>query len=768
MTREQRQMVTPNDGNLTLTSDLLNQANVHLSSEFCRSWLDLDDPTGLPTRLGADGVAAQFQLRTSFALLVGGVEQRGMHGELEYHGARLGSDLRRSGLIHHQIEADGRVYIVPIAVAGWRGELRYHLKTSAPAITWSWRLVPGPEAEAIRDVRIEMDIKLPESGPWAFHVSGTPIRSGLALAELPGSLVFRGLGAEGAAAGVIAVSGDSPETLVIWPRCITESGTTTLSPTPGGFHVSHSTRLAAVPQHGLELHQSGIALDVLGSGWDIVGADVARWLDELGLRTPQDRASWTAGATIYEAQVGTSLFAGGTWTYAPYPEIADLVADLPRIRELGFDTIQLMPKQPFPSYNVIDYDDIETTYGNVADLRAAIDWCHGHGMRFILDVLMHGVVDQESIDEVAKSVRSGRWADVVHADAATVDALGLSAMEQRTLSWSRHILDFERAWHDSSPIRHPLTEEKPDWFCRDSSGKVTGVYTKAFDVSHPEWQQYFSDKMVMLVGELGIDGFRFDAPVYNHFPNWSPRTRTRASVQELGAVTLFRSLRQRLHQLDPDLMLYTEPNGPLFRESMDLNYNYDETWLPESIFGAGGDNPPSRVRNARDLARWLADRDAALPAGSVTAHHLDSHDTFWWPLPGSKWRREQIGIDATRVLMTAFALSGGPYMMFVGGESGMEATITEVNRLRAQRPELISGTHAFGLEGISSDDLFVVRHHLGGNSSVLLANLRDQALTEDLSVQLPGRWHDLLGGHDVTDSQLKLGPFGAALWTCAS
>ena len=752
-----------------LTSDLLNRATKRLTSEFSTTWLDLDDTTGLPTRLGADGVAAQFQLRTSFALLVGGIERRGMEGELEYEGARLRDNLERSGPIHQQIEADGRVYIVGVAVAGWRGELRYHLKAAAPAITWSWRLAPGPEAEAIRDVRIEMDIELPETDRWAFQVPGTPIRSGLAFADLPASLVFEGLGAVGAGgAGVIAVCDDSPETLVIWPRCITESGTTTLSPTPGGFHVVHSTRLAAVPHDGLDLQQSGIALDALPYGWDKVGSDVARWLGELGLRTPQDRASWTSGATLYEAQVGTSLFAAGTWSYAPYPEMADLVADLPRIRELGFDTIQLMPRQPFPSYNVIDYDDIETTYGNVADLRTAIDWCHDHGMRFILDVLMHGVIDQESIDEVAESVRSGRWAEVVYADAATVDAMGLSAYEQRTLSWSRHILDFEQAWHDGSPARHPLTEQQPDWFCRDSSGKVLGVYTKAFDASHPAWQQYFGDKMVMLVRELGIDGFRFDAPSYNHFPNWSPRTRSRASVQELGAVTLFRSLRRRLHELDPELMLYTEPNGPLFRESMDLNYNYDETWLPGSIFGAGGDNPPSRVRNARDLARWLADRDAALPAGSITAHHLDSHDTFWWPLPGSKWRREQIGINATRVLMTAFALSGGPYMMFVGGEDGIEAAITEVNRLRSQRPELASGTHTFGLEGISSDDLFVVRHHLGRDSSVLLANLSDQALAEDLSAQLPGLWYDWLGRHNVTDSQLKLGPYAAALWTRAS
>ncbi|MEA5117939.1 MAG: DUF3459 domain-containing protein, partial [Propionicimonas sp.] len=271
-------------------------------------------------------------------------------------------------------------------------------------------------------------------------------------------------------------------------------------------------------------------------------------------------------------------------------------------------------------------------------------------------------------------------------------------------------------------------------------------------------------KMVALVRELDIDGFRFDAPGYNHFPNWSPRTRARASVQELGALPLFRTLRRTLHELDPDLMLYTEPNTPLFREAMDLNYNYDETWLPDSIFGRGGDHPGSRVRNARDLARWLTERDATLPEGSVTAHHLDSHDTFWWPLPGSKWRREQIGRDASRALMTAFALSGGPYMMFVGGEDGMQEQVAAVNRIRASRPELAHGSHRFGMDGVVSDDLFVVRHQSGDNRSVLLANLSNRPVTEDLRYHLPGAWQDLLGTRPVADSTVELAPYAAAFW----
>ena len=104
---------------------------------------------------------------------------------------------------------------------------------------------------------------------------------------------------------------------------------------------------------------------------------------------------------------------------------------------------------------------------------------------------------------------------------------------------------------------------------------------------------------------------------------------------------------------------------------MDLNYNYDEQWLVTALA-----NPETRkpwgIKSAKDLASWIHDRDSMLPRGSMTAHHIDSHDTFWWPSWGSKWRREQFGIEYVRLLTLMFALLPGPFMMFIGGEKGIE------------------------------------------------------------------------------------------------
>jgi arsenate reductase-like glutaredoxin family protein len=755
-----------------------------LACEHTATWLELDPQTGLPCAIG-NRELEPVPLATTFGLLVGGHERRGLYGVLEYVDAVLETAVRRTGPVLEQLDLDGRMYTVPLVVGGWRGQFRYRFKATAPAITWDFVLEPGPEAPVLRDVQITLGVTLPDAAQWTCQAPGTKIRPDLPVADLPPKLLLHGLGGDRGAAGVLALCDEArPATLVIWPRSLTEKGNATVQPTPAGVQVTNSTRLAAVPQEGLRLDHSGVALDWLPQGWATTRAGLAGWIEDLGLATPADRAEWTARATIYEVQIGRSLFAGGAYVYEPYPDMAALLADLPRIRSLGFDTIQLMPRQPFPSYNVIDYSDIETSYGSETDLKAVITWCHEHGMKLILDVILHGVIDQESIDAVAQEVREGPWAELISADAATIAALHLSDDDQDTLAWCRHILDFEQAWHNGSPAHHPLLDQAPDWFTRYSDGRVNGVYTKAFDLSHPGWQRYFGDQMIWLVQTLGVDGFRFDAPGYNRFPNWAPRTAARASVQELGAVPLFRELRRRLHALNPQLMLYTEPNAPLFRQDMDLNYNYDEVWLPDSLFGRGGDHPASRVRHARDLARWLQDRDAALAPGSVTAHHLDSHDTFWWPLPGAKWRREQIGLPATRALMTAYALAGGPYMMFVGGEDGMVDDVAAMGRVRAARPEIGLGRHQFGLDGLgglgeldgldglgppAADNLFVVRHAYGEWRSVLLVNLSDQPLAADLSAGLPGPWEDLLAADtaragDAIGGKLELPAFGAAFW----
>ena len=124
--------------------------------------------------------------------------------------------------------------------------------------------------------------------------------------------------------------------------------------------------------------------------------------------------------------------------------------------------------------------------------------------------------------------------------------------------------------------------------------------------------------------------------------------------------------------------------------------------------------------------------------GSLTAHHLDSHDTFWWPEPGFKWRREQYGEPATAALMAVFALSGGPYMTFVGGEVGIEDAVRAVNSLRLSHPWFARGGSNYDAVGIDRDDVYAVLRESTEGSGLLLVNLSDQPVTASVNLQVEG------------------------------
>jgi glycosidase len=445
------------------------------------------------------------------------------------------------------------------------------------------------------------------------------------------------------------------------------------------------------------------------------------WLRLSGHTTPFNPPAWIGSASIWEAQIGFSVFYPDH-RYEPYPEVSDLTADLPRIAALGFNVIQLMPRQPYPSYNVHDYWDITTSYGDLDQMKALVAECHRLGIRIILDVLLHGVLDQESIGTAADGVRTGPYAHLVGSPTSDSFATDVGEWSNYLIAWSRHIIDFEPYWKGGSPAVSPLIAEHPNWFFRDSYGKVAGIYTKAFDARNPEWQAYFIEAMQFLLSELQIDGFRFDAPTYNDFSNWAEWARHRAAMSALACVPLFEQLRPALKSLNPESLMYTEPSGILLRRSMDLNYNYDEQWLVTAIMHPG-EARPWGVRSAKGVARWIQDRDAFLPRGAMTAHHIDSHDTFWWPSWGSKWRREQFALEDVRLLTVMFMSMPGPYMMFVGGEEGIDDILRGVNTLKQQTPDWASREVIWLTESSIPESVFGMLRRSNDNDVVILVNL---------------------------------------------
>ena len=349
--------------------------------------------------------------------------------------------------------------------------------------------------------------------------------------------------------GLIALSHRRvPACLILWPFSDSEIGWITLVPETGGVRLRIRTEPRRRPRAGRTVALYRDQLRRPGQGWDEVRGRIRPALRSLGVRSPGPKPDWARTAAIYEVQVGRSVFLDG-WSYEPYPRLEDVTADLGRIVALGFDTVQLMPHQPYPSYNVHDYNDIDTTYGGEEALAVLVRRAHDLRLRVVLDVVLHGVLDRRSIRDALARVEQNGILGAPAPPVGDVFAGTPSASAALHRAWCQHIVDFGPYWTEGSPEVHPLTIAHPEWFCTDSSGRFTGIYTEAFDLAEESWQDWFCQTALSLVERFGIDGFRFDAPTYNNFANWSRQRRHRASASTTGCVALFIRLRDRLKAL---------------------------------------------------------------------------------------------------------------------------------------------------------------------------------------------------------------------------
>lgn len=696
--------------------------------------IELDPIAGVPSAIVA-GLASGREERVpvtwSTTLVTEGVEvERQPYGLTYDQTVQLSTFVLAPRGITREYDGDDEVVTVSTYADSWQVDWEYRFRLASPRLEVQLVLSPREGIGTIRDVELAIALHLDDLASWDVHAPGSGIRATVSAnafeADTPVSeSCFTGSGA------VIIDRQSPPTALLLWPFSRTEHSVNRLRSNGGALELHVSTLLGGRIDAGERLRWGSIEIDLFTETWDGLRPTTGAWFRAIDVARPNDTASWIPGSSLFEVQIGTSVFWNG-FEYSPYPTVRDLYNDLGRIAGLGFDVIQIMPKQPFPSYNVYDYADISTSYGDAEDLKSVVKAAHALGMKVILDILMHGVIDADIIHRAADRVRNGPYFSRLNEGTDIVPDEAFLAYDGQDylVSWARHIVDFEEHWASGSPGSHPLVDQHPEWFVRNSAGEIIGVYTKAFDVSNPDWQDYFTEAALRLMMDLDIDGFRFDAPTYNDFPNWSKETEKRASRQQLGAVKYFGRLRERMKQLKPEAMLYTEPAGTLFRETMDITYNYDEHWLIHAVLRPSYvlKKNPLAVHTARELADWFRDKQAMLPPGALTARHIDSHDTFWWPLPGFKWRREQYGLAATKALIATWSLIGGSYMTFVGGESGVEAELRRMNRLRHELPEIRTGRADYDAVTASDDRLFAVARLGEGAVSLVLVNLANEPL----------------------------------------
>jgi hypothetical protein len=426
---------------------------------------------------------------------------------------------------------------------------------------------------------------------------------------------------------------------------------------------------------------------------------------------------------LYETQIGAAIFERGAHQFNPYPTFQSLIDNLDYIQKLGFDTLQIMPRQPCPSYSVYDYFDPVHQYGDDAGLRALVKEAHRRGMRVILDWLLHGAMDKE----IARKVYS---------------MLDSADDEHKNTDLAQYVLTFAPAWIESAPEVNPLRAKHPEWFMRDLEGRFRYIYTWAFDLQNRELQDYIIDAMKFYVRDFDVDGFRVDAPIWNVFPNWDPKISYRPSLSMTGSIRLLDRARPALRRLKPELMLYTEPSGPMFRRMFDVNYSYDELWAMAELlqwrkaknlhYRSGVFFPDMGSRkplNAYQFRLWLENRRRAQPKGSVSIHQVDSHDSFWWPPFEFKFRRQQYGVEGFRALFFMMATLDGGLMHYPTGEQGSEEFVRRILTLRRELPEIKHGRCEYLKVLVPETAVFAVSWETPSGWAVPLTNLGQAKLS---------------------------------------
>jgi hypothetical protein len=686
--------------------------------------LVLDEETGLLTSLIYFGKSTKREVAVSSAinLLIDGSERRAATGGLEYFDTTSITESKSISKPKQSITNEGIEWRVEANLGGVLAEYRYALNRKGPGFSASINFF-GDQKVLVRNFSLSLTVELPKDA-WKVQIPGNGLRNLVPIQSVTSGVGVSPLGGLRGSSGLILAVSDTHGCIALWPDNrieipLVEFAGKGESSFKVNIDSNFGSDLKVVNSVELPILSGDLSVD----SWAEFPEIFDGWLRAKSITSPNNPPSWINGSMIYEAQVGFSVF-NEKYKYSPYPEVSDLIADLDRVKAMGFTCIQLMPRQPYPSYNIHDYWDIDTSYGPKDLMVELVKQCHSRGIKIILDILLHGVLDKEIIKRAADGVRSGPYAKLVSEDTADSFAADVNDWDNYLIAWSRHILDFEKYWYEGSPAVSHLIAEHPDWFYRDSANNVQGVYTKAFDASNRDWQNYFIDACRFLMTELDVDGFRFDAPSYNDFPNWADWSRGRAGASALGCLGLFERLRPVMKSIKSDSLLYTEPSGHSFRQSMDLNYNYDEQWLVTAICDAKA-RTPWGIANAKDLAGWFESRNAMLPRGSVTAHHIDSHDTFWWPSWGKKWRREQFTLPQVKLLTTVFATLPGPFMMFSGGEIGIEELLPQISKTKQLLLNGEDGISWWTEEWIPGD-VFLQSRNASGKVVIVAANFGDQ------------------------------------------
>lgn len=206
----------------------------------------------------------------------------------------------------------------------------------------------------------------------------------------------------------------------------------------------------------------------------------------------RDDPLWYRDAVIYQLNVKAFYDSNGDGM----GDFKGVTAKLDYVKELGVNTIWLMPFYPSPlrddGYDISGYKDVHPQYGTLEDFREMLDAAHARGLRVITELVINHTSNEHPWFQAARRAPPGSperdfyvWSDTDQLYQGT----RIIFTDTETSNWTYDPVAKAYFWHRFFSHQPDLNYDNP------------AVLEAVFDV-----MRFWLD--------MGVDGFRLDAIPY--------------------------------------------------------------------------------------------------------------------------------------------------------------------------------------------------------------------------------------------------------------
>ncbi|MDD4645647.1 MAG: alpha-amylase family glycosyl hydrolase [Bacteroidales bacterium] len=414
---------------------------------------------------------------------------------------------------------------------------------------------------------------------------------------------------------------------------------------------------------------------------------------------------WIKSAVLYEVNIRQ---------YTPEGTLNAFAEKLPKLKELGVDILWLMPVNPIGEvnrkgplgsyYSVRDYKGINPEFGTMDDFKALVKKTHELGMYLIIDCVPN------------------------HS------------------SWD-----------------NPLVTEHPDWYAKDSLGKMFSPWdwtdVVKFDYNQKPLREYMIETMKYWLTETKLDGFRYD-------------------VAHQVPVDFWNEVRPALQSVKPDVLMLAEAEQrPLHEKAMDMSYGWELHHIMNQV--AQGKQNVSHIDAYFDRAA----RD--YNTHDIRIYFTSNHDENSWN--GTEW--ERMGKATNLMTVFTYTIPGMP-LVYSGQESGSTKRLKffekdpidwsdmsfatlyqQLDQLKHDNPALWNpgfGGNYTRLKTGNDNQVLAFKRETGTNSVVVVLNMSAQPVQVRLSPDaVTGKYSQWPAGIQTKPSKapVDLGPWAYLIYT---